>query len=177
MLSTTTDCLSSRVPSLATTSASVSTIFLMPFMIGVSLGPTGLRPKGVAEAVITHAEKNPRKTLGVGTFSVAQRDAILDEIELQRRTRPDLEEFFAESVPEPFFVKNLETIQGDERDVIFLSVGYGPDENGYMVMSFGPLSSDGAAKTAQCSDLSRSRTHGGLLVDHGRLYRPYPDAI
>ena len=96
----------------------------------------------VAEAIIAHAESDSRRTLGVGTFSVAQRDAILNEMELRRRTRPDIEEFFAEGMPEPFFVKNLESIQGDERDVIFLSVGYGPDASGYMAMSFGPLSND-----------------------------------
>ena len=137
----------------------------------------------VADAVVTHAENNPQRTLGVGTFSVAQRDAILDEIELRRRGRPDVEEFFAEGGAEPFFVKNLETIQGDERDVIFLSIGYGPDASGYMAMSFGPLSSDGgqrrlnvlmsrarermevfSAITADSIDLTRTQSEGvGVL--------------
>ena len=137
----------------------------------------------VADAVVAHAEKNPQRTLGVGTFSVAQRDAILDEIELRRRGRPDIEEFFLEGGAEPFFVKNLETIQGDERDVIFLSVGYGPDASGYMAMSFGPLSNDGGQRrlnvlisrarermevfssiTADAIDLARTQSEGvGVL--------------
>jgi very-short-patch-repair endonuclease len=106
----------------------------------------GPEAEAVAEAVIRHAELEQGRSLGVGTFSVRQRDAVLDEIELRRRGRPDLEPFFSESGPEPFFVKNLETIQGDERDVIFVSVGYGRDSSGYMAMNFGPLSSDGGER-------------------------------
>ncbi len=79
-------------------------------------------------------------SLGVGTFSVAQRDAILDEVELLWRQHPELAAFFDANAPEPFFVKNLESIQGDERDVVFISVGYGPDADGFVAMGFGPLS-------------------------------------
>jgi len=102
--------------------------------------------RAVAEAVIEHARQSPNLSLGVGTFSVSQRDAILDELELLRREHPDVEPFFAGSGPEPFFVKNLESIQGDERDVIFISVGYGRDDSGYMAMGFGPLSMDGGER-------------------------------
>jgi len=102
--------------------------------------------KLVAEAVMQHAHEHPKDSLGVGTFSVAQRDAILDQIELLRREDASVETFFSESGEEPFFVKNLENIQGDERDVIFISVGYGKDENGKMWMSFGPLSNDGGER-------------------------------
>ena len=112
-------------------------------------GGTATNPreaKAVADAVIEHARRHPSKSLGVGTFSVAQRDAILDELELQRRIHPEVESFFAEGGAEPFFVKNLETIQGDERDVVFLSVGYGKDESGFMAMNFGPLSNDGGER-------------------------------
>ena len=77
----------------------------------------------VADAVMEHARNRPNQTLGVGCFSVAQRDAILDELELLRRHDPSVESFFFDS-SEPFFVKNLENIQGDERDVIFISIGY-----------------------------------------------------
>lgn len=100
----------------------------------------------IAQAVMQHAADSPELTLGVGAFSVRQRDAILDEIELLRRENKDLEGFFAEDTEEPFFVKNLENIQGDERDVIFISVGYGPDEDGKLTMNFGPLSNDGGER-------------------------------
>jgi very-short-patch-repair endonuclease len=100
----------------------------------------------VADAVIRHAEKYPKKSLGVGTFSVAQRDEILNQIELRRRKLPHLERFFARGDVEPFFVKNLETIQGDQRDVIFISVGFAKDHEGHMSMSFGPLSTEGGER-------------------------------
>jgi very-short-patch-repair endonuclease/DNA polymerase III delta prime subunit len=100
----------------------------------------------VANAVIEHARNYLDKTLGVGAFSVSQRDAILDELELCRRREPTLEAFFASSKPEPFFVKNLENIQGDERDVIFISVGYAKDHSGYMSMNFGPLGNEGGER-------------------------------
>lgn len=102
-----------------------------------------IEAQAVARAVVEHAQTQPDKTLGVGTFSVAQRDAILDEIELLRRTKVDVESFFTTGNVEPFFVKNLENIQGDERDVIFISVGYAPDDSGYFTMGFGPLSAEG----------------------------------
>jgi very-short-patch-repair endonuclease len=100
----------------------------------------------VAEAVMEHARRHPLQTLGVGTFSVSQRDAILNELELLRRADPSCEEFFVSGTAEPFFVKNLENIQGDERDVIFISVGYGKTAEGYMAMSFGPLSNEGGER-------------------------------
>lgn len=102
--------------------------------------------KVVAQAVIQHARENPAQSLGVATFSVAQRQVILKELELLRRTNPDVEGFFDASAVEPFFVKNLENIQGDERDVIFISVGYGKTEQGYLAHSFGPLSGEGGER-------------------------------
>jgi len=100
----------------------------------------------VAEAVLRHAKQHPDQSLGVATFSVSQRRVLLDELERLRRLNPETEEFFARPSAEPFFVKNLENIQGDERDVIFISVGYGKDKNGYMAMQFGPLSSEGGER-------------------------------
>jgi very-short-patch-repair endonuclease len=102
--------------------------------------------KAIAEAVIRHARSNPEQTLGVATFSVAQRQAVLKELELLRRSNPDVEGFFADGSSEPFFVKNLENIQGDERDVIFISVGYGKTEEGYLAHAFGPLSGEGGER-------------------------------
>ena len=94
----------------------------------------------VARAVMKHARTTPDLSLGVGAFSVAQRDAILDELELLRREGNGAEDFFATGRIEPFFVKNLENIQGDERDVILISVGYAKDSTGFLAMNFGPLS-------------------------------------
>lgn len=54
--------------------------------------------------------------------------------------------FFATGTAEPFFVKNLKNIQGDERAAIFISVGYGKDSSGYMGMNFGPLNNEGGER-------------------------------
>jgi very-short-patch-repair endonuclease len=102
--------------------------------------------RAIAEAVIDHARRTPGKSLGVGAFSVAQRDAIRDELEVLQREHVELSSFFSPGRSEPFFVKNLENIQGDERDVIFISVGYARDASGYMAMNFGPLSSVGGER-------------------------------
>lgn len=102
--------------------------------------------RAVAQAMIDHARQFPTMSLGVGAFSVAQRDAILDELELLRRQHPETEEFFSQSRDEPWFVKNLENIQGDERDTIFISVGYGKDESGFFAMNFGPLNAKGGER-------------------------------
>ena len=99
---------------------------------------------GVVQAVINHARQSPQLTLGVGTMSVRQRQAISDELELARRQHPELEHFIARHQHEPFFVKNLENIQGDERDVILISVGYGrAKSDDKMYQNFGPLNADG----------------------------------
>ncbi len=100
----------------------------------------------VAEEVFNHFKTYPDKTLGVGTFSQSQQTAIYDELEFLRKDDPSLERFFMGSMAEPFFVKNLETIQGDERDVIFISIGYGRDANGKLTMNFGPLNREGGER-------------------------------
>jgi very-short-patch-repair endonuclease len=100
----------------------------------------------VASAVIAHAREHSTESLGVGTFSIQQRDAVLDEIERLRRQSAETEQFFDPGRLEPFFVKNLESIQGDERDVIFISVGYGPDSDGYVAMNFGPVTQRGGER-------------------------------
>jgi len=95
----------------------------------------------VADAVVEHAKRHPDLTLGVGTFNLRQQIAIQDELENRRRADPDIEAFFSRSVKEPFFVKNLENVQGDERDVIFISVTYAKGPDGRLRYNFGPLNS------------------------------------
>jgi very-short-patch-repair endonuclease len=102
--------------------------------------------KIVAQAVFEHYKKYPKKSLGVGTFNIKQQQAIIDEVTALRLQHPEMEKHFREDVPEKFFVKNLETIQGDERDVIFLSVGFGKDKNGQLYQNFGPLNQEGGER-------------------------------
>ena len=106
-----------------------------------------LEAKDVVDEIFNHfAKYGDTKSLGVGTFSVAQKNAILEELEVRRKEHPEYEPLFSDNKEERFFVKNLETIQGDERDVILISVGYGYDQDGKMSLNFGPLNQDGGER-------------------------------
>ena len=98
----------------------------------------------VAERVIHHYGTRPGLSLGVVTFSEVQAEAIETAVTHARQDRPDLDRFFGhEDRLRGFFVKSLESVQGDERDVLIFSIGYGPDENGKITMNFGPLNRQG----------------------------------
>jgi hypothetical protein len=100
----------------------------------------------VADLVFTHFTNYPKKTLGVVTFSIVQMEAIEEAIDRRLKEQPAFDKFFKEDRLEGFFVKNLENVQGDERDVIFFSVGYGYDQTGQMAMNFGPLNKPGGER-------------------------------
>ncbi len=97
----------------------------------------------VVERVFSHAEHHPKLSLGVVTFSEAQATAIEMQLEQQRKLRPDLDFYFDGDRLSGFFVKSLENVQGDERDIIIFSIGYGPDELGRFTQNFGPLNREG----------------------------------
>ena len=98
----------------------------------------------VAERVLHHYDTRPGLSLGVVTFSEAQAEAIEAAVSSARQDRPDLNRFFgAGDRLRGFFVKSLESVQGDERDVLIFSIGYGPDEHGKITMNFGPLNRQG----------------------------------
>lgn len=88
------------------------------------------------------------QSIGVVTLNSEQQRLIDDLLDDERRKDPSLEPFFSDDMEEPVFVKNLETVQGDQRDVILLSVGYGPDAPGAntMSMNFGPLNRKGGER-------------------------------
>lgn len=98
----------------------------------------------MTEWLMLPAEK--RLTLGVITFNVEQQGLILDLFDEERRVKPELEWFFEDSREEPVIVKNLENIQGDERDVMLFSITFGHDHAGKLSMAFGALNSDGGEK-------------------------------
>ena len=86
------------------------------------------------------------RSFGVVTFSMAQKNLIEDLIEKRRAENVDADAFFDDSNEDAFFVKNLENVQGDERDVIVFSVCYAPDANGRFLMNFGPLNRQGGER-------------------------------
>lgn len=100
----------------------------------------------VAEQVMVHAKTNPKLTLGVVAFSTAQRDCIILELERLRRLDSSCETFFSKTNLEEFFIKNLENVQGDERDVIYISIGYGRTEHKKVTSSFGPVNREGGER-------------------------------
>ncbi len=98
----------------------------------------------VVDICIQHVENSPNKTLGVIAFSRSQEIAIRDALIDALKTKPHLQEWLDENSdkPDAFFIKNLESVQGDERDVIFLSIGYGKDKRkGQVFQRFGPINS------------------------------------
>lgn len=102
-------------------------------------------------AEVVNRLRDPRQSdlsIGVVTLNSEQQRLVEDLLDQERRQDPDLEPFFGDDAKEPVFVKNLETVQGDQRDVILLSIGYGPTEPGgrSMSMNFGPLNRDGGER-------------------------------
>ncbi|WP_110648457.1 DUF3320 domain-containing protein [Salinicola peritrichatus] len=97
-----------------------------------------------------------RQTLGIITFNAEQQSHILNLLDKERQRNPELEWFFADEREEPVIVKNLENIQGDERDVILFSITFGKDHAGKLSMAFGALNSDGGEKRLNVA-VSRAR--------------------
>lgn len=102
-----------------------------------------------AKVVVEHIAKQmkdfPNKTLGIGTFNTSQRDLIQQMIDEKEKSNPHVANFILKwkDSAEPFFIKNLESLQGDERDVIFISTTYGPDKTtGQVMQRFGPINQD-----------------------------------
>lgn len=91
-----------------------------------------------------------KKSIGVITFNLAQQRLIENLLDEARLKYPEIESFFSSESDEPIFVKNLENVQGDERDIILFSICYATDINGVMTMNFGPLK----------IDLSKTRAKG-----------------
>lgn len=105
-----------------------------------------IEAKLVAQEVINHAKNNPELSLGVATVNISQRDLIMAEVKRLRSKEPELDSFFLEDKEEAFFIKNLENVQGDEREVIFVSIGYGKDQNGNIIQNFGAINHQGGER-------------------------------
>ncbi len=133
------------------------------------MGVTGTRSnpdevEKVVELVLVHAQEAPDEPLGVIAFGQRHADNI--ENTLMRRlgemNDPSLDEFFSESNEERFFVKNIERVQGDERDAIILSVGYHKDVNGNLPYRFGPILQEGGERRLNVA-VSRARSRLTLV--------------
>ncbi|MEG4394372.1 AAA domain-containing protein [Microcoleus sp. BROC3] len=121
----------------------------------------------VVELVLQHATEQPNETLGVITMGIKHAQRIEAALDAALGERPELAAFFDEGRPERFFVKNLERVQGDERDAILLSVGYGKDRSGRLVYRFGPLLTKGGERRLNVA-VTRARQRMTLVssFDH-----------
>lgn len=121
-----------------------------------------IEAKEVVTAIIEHLQiyQKERYSLGVITFSSAQAEAIEQELERRMRADATLAELVAreEKEGEPLFIKNLENVQGDERDFIFFSIGYANDKAGKMTKNFGPLNQSGGERRLNVA-ITRARYH------------------
>jgi len=100
----------------------------------------------IADLVFEHIRTYPNRSLGVISFGVIQQQVIETAIRKKRIEDQRYEIFFNEENHEPFFVKNLETVQGDERDTIIISVGYAKSPAGKPPTNFGPLMHSGGER-------------------------------
>jgi len=103
----------------------------------------------VVELVLDHARNRPHESLGVIAMGAKHAERIeevwrkaLEEAE----DGPELDTFFSETKDDRFFIKNLERVQGDERDAIILTIGYGKDATGRLPYRFGPLNNAGGER-------------------------------
>jgi very-short-patch-repair endonuclease len=116
----------------------------------------------VAELAFEHFRKNPERSLGIIAFGAVQQNAIIDALERKRKKNRDFEHYFREDSAEPVFIKNLENVQGDERDTIIFSIGYARDASGKFIMNFGPLTQTGGERRLNVA-ITRARYNVKLV--------------
>ena len=124
----------------------------------------------VVDLVLEHARETPSVTLGVIAFGQTHADNIQTALMRRLREQDDaaLDDFFSETNEERFFVKNIERVQGDERDAIILSVGYHKDPNGNLPYRFGPLLQDGGERRLNVA-VTRARSRLTLVSSFSHL--------
>lgn len=139
--------------------------------------------KRCIKLVKEHIDKHPHRSLGIIAFSEKQQSTIELELYNFRERNQGYEWFFDENKEEAFFIKNLENVQGDERDTIIFSICYAKNKNGRMLMNFGPLGKQGGERRLNVAvtrakfniklvgsiepsdiDLSRAKTEGARML-------------
>ena len=122
-----------------------------------------LEAEKVVKLVFDLMRKRPDESVGVVTLSRTQADLVETLVDEARLTLPEFDRHFAPERDERFFVKNLENVQGDERDHIVMSVGYGPTEAGQVHNRFGPINNDGGERRL---NVAVSRARRSMTVVH-----------
>lgn len=148
-------------------------------------GTNRIEAVAVANRLAEYAREHPDLSIGVVAFSKAQSNMVTEVLEQMRREDPNLEALLRESKKEHVFVKNIENVQGDERDVILITVGYGPHEPNARLASmvFGPVNNDGGERRLNVL-FSRARVCCEVLcsfdpadIDLARTTKPGPRVL
>lgn len=116
----------------------------------------------VVDLILEHAAERPDESLGVIAMGIKHADRIDEALRRLRPEHPEVGGFFAEDANEPFFVKNLERVQGDERDAIILTIGYGKNLDGRMLYRFGPINQQGGERRLNVA-ITRARNRMTLV--------------
>ena len=123
-----------------------------------------IEAKQVVKIIVQHIEfciqSKKHYSLGIIALNLKQAELIQDLLDLYNRQNPDFEKLFfnMQEHEEPLFIKNLEDVQGDERDVIYISIGYGKSANGKISANFGPINNAGGENRLNVA-ITRSRYH------------------
>ncbi|MBJ8348417.1 AAA domain-containing protein [Antrihabitans sp. YC2-6] len=122
----------------------------------------------VVTRILDHAATRPDMSLGVITMGINHMERIDRRLRERLRTKPRLRGFFDDPPGEPFFVKNLERVQGDERDSIILSIGYGKRPDGSLSHNFGPLNQEGGHRRLNVA-ITRARSRMTVVSSFSHL--------
>lgn len=145
---------------------------LVPWVAGrpVEEQSSSAEVQKVIELVLQHAREYPCESLGVITMGIKHAERIEETLRRAIPQYPELEEFFDETkaLDDRFFVKNLERVQGDERDAIILSIGYGKNELGKLSHNFGPLNKEGGERRLNVA-VTRARKRMTLVSSFGHV--------
>ena len=143
----------------------------------------------VVDTLVKQIELFPERSYGIVAFGISQQEEIEKALTKRQESDERLNDYLMKERKEPLFIKNLETVQGDERDTIIFSIGYGYDENGKFLHNFGPLNKNGgerrlnvAVTRAKCNaivvssikssdiDLKRTSALGSALLKEYLFY-------
>jgi very-short-patch-repair endonuclease len=118
----------------------------------------------IVELIAKHVETRPDESLGVITFGTTHLQKLEMAVHQARSSNPKLNDWLEKDTSEPFFLKNLERVQGDERDAIIISTGYGKDSNGKMNLRWGPLNSESGRRRLNVA-ISRAKRRMTLVTN------------
>jgi very-short-patch-repair endonuclease len=158
------------LPSTGKDGAAVVHEYVSPELVDGQESSAPREVERVVDLILRHAQERPYESLGVIAMGIKHARRIEEALAIARADRPDLDEFFSEDRENRFFVKNLERVQGDERDAIILSIGYGPDRSGKMVYRFGPINQIGGERRLNVA-VTRARNRMTVVSSfrHGDL--------